>query len=159
MTKSKLLKAGVLATAAIALGALASPVMAKTLTYTFGNASGGAYCDGITLTQATVGHPTWGGTHTGCTNSDPAGGYSVYVNGGANLDIATTDTLTGATQAYTFFLNLKQQYWYLYDTTSGVFAQINSGPLIRGAPPAAKTPGAGKSSTAANPKGRLDQMF
>jgi len=157
--KTEILKAIAVAAATITVGALASPVMAKTLTYTFGTVSGGAYCDGLTLTQATVGHPTWGGTHTGCTNNDPAGGYNVKVNGGPNLDIATTDTLSGATQAYTFFLNLKQQYWYLYDTSGGVFAQINSGPLIKGAPPAAKAPGVRKASTAPHPKGQLDQMF
>jgi hypothetical protein len=156
---SKLLKATLLATAAIAVGGLASSATAKTLKYTFGTVSGGAYCDGLTLTQATTGHPTWGGTHTGCTNSDPAGGYNVKVNGGSNLDIATTDTLTGATQAYTFFLNLTQHYWYLYDTTGGVFAQINSGPLINGAPPATARVGGRKASTAPNPKGKLDQMF
>ena len=155
---TKLLKATLLATAAIALGALASPVMAKTLTYTFGIAGGGAYCDGITLTQATTGHPTWGGAHTGCTNGDPAGGYQVNVNGGPNLDIATTDTALGVSQAFTYFLNLKQQYWYLYETTGGVFSQTNSGPLLKGAPPA-QVPGVRKSSTAPNPKGKLDQMF
>jgi hypothetical protein len=154
---TNLLKATLLATAAIAAGALASPVMARTLTYTFGIAGGGAYCDGVTLTQATTGHPTWGGAHTGCTNNDPAGGYSVNVNGGPNLDIATTDTQIG-TQAYTYFLNLKQQYWYLYETIGGVFIQTNSGPLIVGAPPAIPA-GASKRSTAPNPKGTLDQMF
>lgn len=158
--KSKLLKATVLATAAIAIGALVSPAMAKTLKYTFGTVSGGAYCEGLTLTQATVGHPTWGGTFTGCTNQDPAGGYDVKVNGGMNLDIATTDSLNNPSAgAFTFFLNLKQQYWYLYDTSGGVFAQINSGPLIKGAPPAAKAPGVRKASTAPHPKGQLDQMF
>ena len=157
--KSKFLKATVLATAAIAVGALASPVMAKTLTYTFGISAGGAHCDGVTLTQATVGHPTWGGTHTGCTNNDPAGGYDVRVNGGMNLDIATEDSLNNPSAgAYTFFLNLKQQYWYLYDTVDGVFAQFNSGPLIKGVP-SAKTPGVHKPATVPNPKGRLNQMF
>jgi hypothetical protein len=157
--KSKLLKATVLATAAIAVGALASPVMARTLKYTFGTVSGGAYCEGLTLTQATVGHPTWGGTLTGCTNQDPAGGYDVKVNGGMNLDIATTDSLNNPSAgAFTFFLNLKQQYWYLYDTSGGVFAQINSGPLIRGVP-SAKAPGAHRPATMPNPKGQLNQMF
>ena len=156
---SKLLKATVLATAAIAVGALAAPVMAKTLTYTFGIAGGGVYCDGITLTQATTGHPTWGGTHTGCTNNDPAGGYDVKVNGGANLDIATTDTAIGNTSAFTYFLNLKQQYWYEYQTIGGVFEQTNSGPLIRGAPPAKAPTGAKHSGQDPNSKGDLDQMY
>jgi hypothetical protein len=156
---SKLLKTTLLATAAIAVGALASPVMAKTLTYTFGIAGGGAYCDGLTLTQATTGHPTWGGTHTGCTNNDPAGGYNVRVNGGANLDIATTDTKAGNPDAYTYFLNLKQQYWYEYQTIGGVFYQTNSGPLIRGAPPATAPLGAKHSGQDPNSKGKLDQMY
>jgi len=82
----------------------------------------------------------------------------VKVNGGTNLDIATTDTITGSTQAYTFFLNLKQQYWYLYNTTDGDFAQINSGPLLKGVP-SAKAPGARRSVTAPNPKGQLNQMY
>ena len=80
------------------------------------------------------------------------------VNGGPNLDIATTDTALGVSQAFTYFLNLKQQYWYLYETTGGVFSQTNSGPLLKGAPPA-QVPGVRKSSTAPNPKGKLDQMF
>ena len=147
-----------LATAAIALGALASPVMAKTLTYTFGISGGGTHCDGVTLTQATVGHPTWGGTHTGCTNNDPAGGYDVKVNGGANLDIATTNTLDGPYEM-TFFLNLKQQFWYLYEVEGGDFQQIDSGPLIKGAPPAKSPPGAKAAGHDAQSKGKLDQMW
>jgi hypothetical protein len=156
---SKLLKAAALSTAALCLGALASPAAAKTLTFTFGNASGGSYCDGVTLTQATTGHPTWGGTHTGCTNNDPAGGYDVKVNGGPNLDIATTFSSDGDTDAFTFFLNLKQQYWYLYRTTSGVFAQINAGPLIKGAPVEAPKGSHPVSSLHTNPVAQRDQMF
>jgi hypothetical protein len=154
--KSKLSRGALLATAAFALAALASPTMAKTLKYTFGISGGGAYCDGITLTQATVGHPTWGGTHTGCTNNDPAGGYDVKVNGGPNLDIATTDTVDGPNEM-TFFLNLKQQFWYLYEVVGGDFEQIDSGPLIKGVPPTKALPGT--TSTGHNPKGKVDQMF
>lgn len=146
------------ASAAIALGALASPAMAKTLTYTFGVTGGGAHCDGLTLTQATVGHPTWGGTHTGCTNNDPAGGYNVRVNGGPNLDIATTNTTIGS-EAMTYFLNLKQQFWYLYEVDGGDFQQIDSGPLLRGAPPAKALPGAKPAGQNPRPQGKLDQMW
>jgi hypothetical protein len=156
---SKLLNATLLATAAIAVGALASPVMAKTLTYTFGTVDGGAYCDGLTLTQATVGQPTWGGTHTGCTNNDPAGGYNVKVNGGANLDIATTDTAIGNTSAYTYFLYLKGNEWFEYQTIDGVFEQTDGGPLINGAPPAKALPGAKHSGQDPNSKGKLDKMY
>ena len=153
----KICKAAVLATAAIAVGALASPVMAKTLTYTFGISGGGAHCDGLTLTQATTGHPTWGGTHTGCANNDPAGGYDVKVNGGANLDIATTNTTIGP-NAITFFLNLKQQFWYAYEVVGGVFQQVDSGPLIKGAPPPQARVGATPAGSP-NAKGKLDQMW
>jgi hypothetical protein len=154
--KLKFLKATVLATAAMAAGAFASPTLAKTLTYTFGSVDGGAYCDGVTLT--TVNNATYGGTHTGCTNNDPAGGYNVKVNGGANLDIATTFTSDGDTDAYTFFLYLKGNEWFLYHTVNGVFTQINSGVLINGAPVSPK--GAHlKSSRDTNPKALLDRMF
>ncbi len=155
--KYGLSSATALATAAIAIGALASPVMAKTLTFTFGIDGGGAHCDGVTLTQATVGHPTWGGTLTGCSNGDPAGGYSVGVNGGKNLDIATTNTAVGPYEM-TFFLNLKQNEWYLYEVVSGDFEQIDSGPLIKGAP-SAKVPAAKAAGQNARPQGKLDQMW
>jgi hypothetical protein len=154
--KSTLLKATVLATAAIAVGALASPAAAKTLKYTFGTASGAAYCDGLTLT--TTNNSTYGGTHTGsCVNPDPAGGYMVKVNGGPNLDIATTYSAT-STSAYTFFLYLKGNVWFLYQTIDGVFQQTNSGVLIKGAPPLKAPPGA-KRAADFNPKGRLDSMY
>jgi hypothetical protein len=157
--KSKLSRATVLATAAIAVGALASPVMAKTLEFTFGIAGGGAHCDGLTLTQ--VKNPpenlSYGGTHTGCTNNDPAGGYAVRVNRGNNLDIATTNT-TISPNAWTFFLNLESNEWFLYEIGGGVFQQIDSGPLIAGPPPPKARVGA-KPAGSPNPKGTLDRMF
>ena len=157
--KSKYLKATVLATTAIAVAALVSPVMAKTLRFTFGTSSGAALCDGLTLTLAPTGHPTYGGTHTGCTNGDPAGGYIVRVNGGPNYDIATTDTLNVPTVgAITYFLYLPTNQWFLYETIDGAFFEVNEGILIKGAPPS-KAPRGAKSSTAFNPKGKLDQLF
>jgi len=156
---SKLLKTTVLATVAIAIGALASPVTAATHKFTFASPSGAAYCDGLTLTRATSGHPTWGGTHTGCTNGDPAGGYIVRVNGGPNYDIATTDSLNAPTVgALTFYLNLPSNQWFLYETIGGLNYQVNNGILINGAPPAKAERGV-RPSTAPNPKGKLDQMF
>jgi hypothetical protein len=154
--KSKLLKATVLGSAAIAIATLASPVMATTLRYTFANATGTPYCDGLTLT--TTNNIVYGGTHTGsCVNPDPAGGYKVKVNGGNNLDIATTYSATD-TVAYTFFLYLPGNEWFLYKTVGGVFQQTNSGILLRGAPPA-KVPVGAKSAADFNPKGRVDRQF
>jgi hypothetical protein len=155
--KSKLPKVAVLATAVIAIGAMASPLMARTLTYTFGETGGGAHCDGITL--KTSNGITYGGTHTGCTDNDPAGGYKVKVNGGSNLDIATTNELSESSYgALTYFLNLEQNEWYLYITSGGVFGQIDSGPLIAGAPPLNARAGATPTGSP-NPKGKMDRMF
>jgi len=157
--KYKLSRAAMLATAAIAVGALASPVMAKTYSWTFGIAGGGAHCDGLTLTKQ-VNPPlnvAYGGTHTGCTNNDQAGGYNVQVNGGANLDIATTNTTVGPS-AQTFFLRLPSNEWFLYEISGGVWQQIDSGPLIAG-PPAAKAGMGAKPAGSPNPKGTLDRLY
>ena len=157
--KTKLLKATVLATAAIAIGTLASPAMAKTLKYTFGISGGGAHCDGLTLTRQTnpPENVSYGGTHTGCTNNDQAGGYSVGVNGGANLDIATTNT-TVSPNAQTFFLRLPSNEWFLYEISGGIWQQIDSGPLIAGPPPSTARVGATPAGSP-NPKGTLDRMY
>ncbi len=143
--KSTLLKATVLASAALALGALASPAAAKTLKYTFGISGGGAYCDGLTIT--TTDGITYGGTHTGsCVNPDPAGGFAVKLPGGKFIDIATTYSAT-TTDAWTFYLSTSSNTWYLYHTVGGVYTLNNSGPLIKGTPPAAKG-----ATSAMNPK-------
>jgi len=156
--KTKLSKATLLATAAIAVAAVASPLMAKTLTYTFGSSAGGAHCDGITLTTTNHGL-TYGGTHTGCTDNDAAGGYKVKVNGGPNLDIATTNEASESSYgALTYFLNLQQNAWYMYITSGGVYEQIDSGTLIAGAPEAKARVGA-KPSGSSKSGVKLDRMF
>ena len=133
--KTRLLRSGVLATAAIATAALASPTIAKTLKYTFGNSSGGAYCDGLTLTQDGV---TWGGTHTGCAEDAQAGGVSMKVSDNSTkyVYVSTTDGL-GDTTVENFFLDTHAMLWYLYETSGGVYTEVNSGPLIKGALPSA----------------------
>ncbi|MEO7026743.1 MAG: hypothetical protein ABI056_04230, partial [Caulobacteraceae bacterium] len=73
------------------------------------------------------------------------------------LDIATTNT-TLSPNAMTYFLDLKQQFWYMYEVESGVFEQIDSGPLIKGALPAAARVGATPTGSP-NAKGKLDQMW
>ena len=135
--KSSIVKTALLASAALAMGAIASSASAKTVAYTFGTASGGSYCDGLTLTSSDRGI-IWSGTHTGsCQNADPAGGLAVKVkhNSTPYLDIATTFTVDGPS-AYTVFLNIPSSTWFLYTVSGGVFTEINSGPLINGAPPA-----------------------
>lgn len=139
--KTTFLKAAMFATAAIAVGALASPSMARTLKYTFGITGGGTYCDGVTLTQSGV---TWGGTHTGCAQDAQAGGISMKVseNSTKYVYISTTSS-PSATTVENFFLDTHSMLWYLYETSGGVYTEINSGPLIRGALP--RAPG-GRSS-------------
>ncbi|MEO7026906.1 MAG: hypothetical protein ABI056_05055 [Caulobacteraceae bacterium] len=139
--KTKFLKVTVLATAAIAVAALASPTMARTLKYTFGITGGGAYCDGLTITQNGV---TWGGTHTGCDDDAQAGGISMKVSGNPTkyVYISTTDN-PSATTVENFFLDTHAMLWYLYETSGGVYTELNSGPLLKGALPG---PRGGRSS-------------
>jgi hypothetical protein len=135
--KSSIVKTVLLASAALAMGAIASSASAKTLNYTLGISGGGSYCDGLSLTSSDNGI-IWSGTHTGsCQNGDPAGGLAVKVkhNSTPYLDIATTYTVDGPS-AYTFFLNIPSATWFLYTVSGGVFEEINSGPLLNGVPPA-----------------------
>ena len=126
-----------LALTALLVLASATAVEAKTIKYTFGISGGGTYCDGLTLTQNGV---SWGGTHTGSciVDQDQAGGLEIKVIGGSTkyLDIATSQEAEAPGTVETFFLDLKGQAWYLYETTGGAYTLINSGPLIKGAPPA-----------------------
>jgi len=149
--KSKLLKATVLATAAIALGAFVSPTTAKTYTYTFGTPSGQAYCDGLTINNN---GDIWSGNHIGsCTDNDAAGGFTVKIGGSKYIDISTTDNAHDPGFAETFLLQPKTGAWYLYinPNLGNGFLLVNEGLLIKGAPPSHRSPGA-KPSTYKNPK-------
>lgn len=124
--KSLVMKTLLLASAAVAVGAIAPSASAGTLRYTFTG-----FCDGIKLTKAGV---TYGGERTGCV-SDPAGGVAMRVRGNPTvyIDYATADNGTGT---FTYFLDIPGLQWFLYDTQGGVFTEINSGTLTAGPPPA-----------------------
>jgi hypothetical protein len=148
--KSTIVKAALLATAALALGAIATSASASTMKYTFTG-----YCDGVTLTTDGV---TYGGTHTGCTNNDAAGGVAMKVktNPTPYADIATTDSENAPGVVETFFLDLPAKTWYLYETIDGVFTDFNSGTLTKGAPKVEKV---GLHSTASKPARRVNGPF
>ena len=133
--KSTILKAAIVATSILAVGAFASAASAKTLKYTFGNSAGGTYCDGVTLTQSGV---TWAGFHTGCSDDAVAGGISMKVSGNPNkyVYVSTTDA-PSSTTVEDFFLSIPAQEWFLYEVSGGVYTEINSGPLVHGALPGA----------------------
>jgi hypothetical protein len=169
--KSKLLKATLFATAALAMGAMATATQAKTttLTYTFGTAYGGEYCDGITLTSSDK--VTYSGTHTGsCLDStNYAGGFASKIkvdSAKTYVNASTTDNLDLPGYAITFLLDVKGSEWYLYTNIGSGFELFNEGVLIKGAPPVGKH-GAKKASVFKNPKatdkpfcsGRLDLEF
>ena len=128
------LKSALLATAAIAVGAMVSPTVARTLTYTFANTSGVAYCDGITLTDTSG---AYAGTHTGsCLSSnDPAGGFTAKI-GGKFIEAGTT--YDGVAPEYTFYLDTRGMAWYLYSAEGTTWTEINDGVLLKGAPPASQ---------------------
>ncbi len=137
---------------AMALGALASPSLAKTYAYTFGTVSGGAYCDGLTISNGGSGDG-WSGNHTGCTDDDPAGGFTARIGGTTYLDINTTDNENSPGLFLTYLLEPKSRQWFLFTSTNdgGGFQLINEGMLIKGAPASGKRPGA-QASTFRNPK-------
>jgi len=106
-----------------------SAASAKTLKYTFHG-----FCDGVILTE--TGGNIFAGTHAGCTNNDPAGGFLVKVAKGSPIKyaaIATSDTIHSTT-VYTFYLDLKGLSWFLYDSDGVNFNLINSGTLDNGPP-------------------------
>jgi len=123
--KSIVLKAAVLATASLAIGAMSSPAMSKTLTYTFGPQTGGGYCDGVTITNDGAGS-VWTGNLIGCTDGAPVGGFT---------DISTTDEKDLPGWFLTYLLDTKALEWYLYTNYPlGTFAEINAGILTKGSP-------------------------
>jgi hypothetical protein len=150
--KSKILKTVLLATATLAMGAMATTTQAKALKYTFGTTYGGSYCDGVTLT--TSDKVTYSGTHTGsCLDStNYAGGFATTIKGtGKFIDVSTTDNLDLPGYAITFLLDTKAGTWFLYTNIGSGFELFNEGVLIKGAPPVGKKNGA-KSAVFKNPK-------
>jgi hypothetical protein len=126
--KSIIAKAALLASAALAVGAIATSASAGTIKYTFAG-----FCDGLTLTQDGV---TYGGTHTGCTDNDAAGGVIMKVKGNPTtyVDIATSNAADLPGVVLTYFLDLPAKAWFLYETSGGVFTDIQNGTLTKGAP-------------------------
>ena len=147
--ESRLLTAAVFATAAITVGAFASPTEAKTYTYTFGTGSGGAYCDGITFTNGGSGD-IWSGVLLGsCGNDQSVSGFTV------KGETTTTIELSSASSAEpgvleVFLIQPKTLLWYLYVNDGSGLELANEGPLIKGAPPIGTR--RGKSSLFKNPK-------
>lgn len=159
--KSKLLTGTLLATAALAVAAFASPAAAGgKINYTFGTPSGGLYCDGIQMT-ATSG--AYAGFHinSNCDSvNDPAGGLAVkigstkYVEGMTGVMDALPNT------PIMFYMDTKAKTWYLYLNVynlEGVSAyeELNAGVLVKGAP-AGK--GVGKSSIHPKAGAKIDKM-
>lgn len=123
IVKKRFLSAAMLASAALAVGAIASPASAGTLRYTFTG-----FCDGLTLVRDGL---TYGGERTGCA-SEPAGGISMRIRTNLNvyIDVATTNGST----SFSYFLDIPHLQWWLYETSGGVYSVTDSGTLTPGAP-------------------------
>jgi len=159
--KSKLLTGTLLATAALAVAAFASPAAAGgKINYTFGTPSGGLYCDGI---QMSVTSGTYAGFHinSDCDSvNDTAAGLAVKIG-----KTKYVEGMTGVMDAYPntqfmFYLDLKAKTWYLYVdlyNLEGVsqYVEINAGTLVKGAPAAKK---GGVSSIHAKQGAKIDKM-
>ena len=151
--KSTLLKATVLATAAIAMGALASPAAAKTYKYTFATNSGAAYCDGITVSTTDKVH--YSGTHTGsCVPNVPADGFASRIKGYVPVVNLATTNVNITNNAYAYLFSSKVMAWALFTDVGGVWTQVNSGVLLKGAPESHR-PGAKTFSSASDPRPHL----
>ncbi len=160
--KSKFLTAGAVAAAALALGAFASPAAAGgNISYTFGTPSGGAYCDGVTMTSTNG--QSYQGFHVNSTcagDEDAAGGLAVKVGSTKVVEMVTTVDNQWTNTPIVFYLDTKHKAWYLYLNEypiggSNAYVEINAGTLIKGAP-AGK--GNGVSSTHAKPGAKIDKM-
>jgi hypothetical protein len=148
--KSTILKTALVAGVALAACAIASTASAKTFRYTLGTASGGSYCDGFTVTTTDKVH--YSGTHTGsCVPNVPADGFASKISGFVPIVNLATLYPESATNAYTLLFSSKVMAWELWVDSGGVLTEINSGPLIQGAPPTGHRPGA-KSISAAQDK-------
>jgi hypothetical protein len=145
--KSKLLKATVLATAAIAIGAFSTPTMAKSLKYIFGTTYGGEYCDGITL--STTNKESYQGFHVNddCGGSeDAAGGLVAKIGGASYIEGITEVSDELPNTPLTYYLDTKAMTWYLYLNLynlegTNVYEELNAGTLIKGEAGAAKKGG------------------
>lgn len=135
------MKTLLLASAAVAVGAIAPSASAGTLNFTFDG-----FCDGVSLVKSGV---TYGGERTGCV-TDPAGGVAMKVKGNPTkyIDYATSDSGSGV---FTFFLDVPALQWFVYDTSGGVFSLINSGTMTAGAPQAKGNLKSSTSSKATHP--------
>jgi hypothetical protein len=131
--RAKHLKATMLAIAAIALSALASPSLGKSYTYTFGNGSGSAYCDGTTFTND--GSKTWSGTHLGsCVPNSDVAGFTIRGETTDTIELSMADP--NFPNAFdTFLIQPKTLLWYVYIDMGYGFFLANDGNLIKGAPP------------------------
>lgn len=139
--KSAFLKTALVAGATLVAGAITSSASAHNVNFAFTG-----FCDGIQMAQSGV---TYGGARTGCV-TDAAGGVSMKVSGNPTKYIlySTSDAGSGV---FTFFLDVPALTWYVYETTGGVFTEINSGTMTKGSP-AAHPPGA-KTSTSVKKTG------
>ncbi len=159
--KSKFLMAGAVATAALTLGAFASPAAAAKINYTFGTFSGGAYCDGVTMT--TTNGVSYQGFHQNSTcagDQDAAGGLAVKVGSTKVVEMVTTVDAQWTNTPIVFYLDTKGKAWYLYLNEypiggGNAYIEINAGALLKGAP-AGK--GNGVSSTHPKPGVKIDKI-
>jgi hypothetical protein len=128
--------------AALIVGAASSVAYAKAVQYSFDTAGGGAYCDGLLLTQK---GNIFTGTHnspTGsCTEGDQAGGFYAdgfgsgamgsydTVKAGTHLATITTEDPGGGTNFLIIFnLDIKGKKWAVAVYEDGA-DPINGGPL------------------------------
>ena len=162
--KNRLVRFGALATAILAIGAYASPAAAfpKNLAYTFGTTSGSSYCDGLTLTSTDK--LAYYGFHVNddCAGSnDPAEGLVVRLGGHKVIEVITGVASQYPNLAFVFYIDPTALTWDLYineyylDGTSD-YIEINSGNLIKGAPPAGR---GGQSSLHPKPGVKLAKPF
>lgn len=129
--------------AALIVGAASSVAYAKAIQYSFDTAGGGAYCDGLLLTQK---GKIFTGTHnspTGsCTEGDQAGGFEAKGFGSGAMGSydtvkPTTELVTittedepngGANFEIIFNLDLKAKAWAVAVVEDGA-TPVNGGPL------------------------------
>ena len=150
---------GIAAASAALFVFCAFPVSAGSVTYTFGQTGGGAYCDGIKLTE-TDGVAT--GTHigaTGCTEGNYAGGFSgKKVLGSTDTQwVITTLEPSIPNDEVIFVIDQAAMTWqdWIEDTTDGLALQeVSSGPLLKGTPDhnGSAFPKFGEQSRPATPK-------
>jgi hypothetical protein len=115
------------------------PASAGNVTYTFGITGGGAYCDGLKLSETTT---TAIGTHIGgkdCPEGSYAGGFSGKKVLGTTAAQWVITTLEPESPNYEviFVIDQTAMTWqdYIEDTTDGItLEEVSSGPLLKGTP-------------------------